>query len=225
MVIKSKGIVLSYIKYGETSIIVKIYTKDYGLGSYIVNSIRSQSSKKSIGHFQPFSILDLVLYVKESRNLQRIAEFKNHIILHSIHQDLYKSTITLFLSEVFAKLLSSESSSNPSLYNFAESSIHSFDRIGNKVSNFHIQFLLKLARYLGFEIENAEHIFSTINQLAPSSKIHSITEKMLQEPYDTTFQLNATLRNEILDAILSYYIHHMQIPKPKSLEVLRSILS
>ena len=74
MIAKTKGIVLSYMKYGDNSIIARIFTEEYGYGSYIVNSIRSQKSKKSIGYFQPFSILELVLYVKETRDLQRISE-------------------------------------------------------------------------------------------------------------------------------------------------------
>ena len=225
MVVKSKGIVLGYMKYGDTSIIVRIFTEEYGYGSYLVHSIRSQKSKKSIGYFQPFSILDLVLYRKESRELQRISEFKNHIVLHSIHQDLYKSTITLFLGEVFSKLLQAEQSPNPSLYSFAEASIHTFDQISRGVANFHIQFLLKLASYLGFEIENADHLFSTIDKLMPTSDGHHLLEKMLKEPYGSTFDLNRTIRGEMIDSILAFYEHHAHISKPKSLEVLRSILS
>jgi len=224
MVVKSKGIVLGYMKYRDTSIIVRIFTEEYGYGSYVVNSIRSQRSKKSIGHFQPFSILDLVLYIKETRDLQRISEFKSHIVLRSIHQDLLKSTITMFLGEVFSKLLQAEQSPNPSLYAFAEASIHTFDQIKEGVSNFHIQFLLKLAAYLGFEIEQADHLFSTIDKLLPTAEGHHILEQMLQEPYGQTFDLNGTIRREMVDAILAFYEHHAQISKPKSIEVLRSIL-
>jgi len=224
MIVKSKGIVLGYIKYGDNAIIVRIFTESYGYGSYIVNSIRSQKSKKSIGFFQPFSILDLVLYRKESRELQRISEFKNHIVLHSIHQDLKKSAITLFLGEVFSKLLQAEKSPNPSLYAFAEASIHTFDQIKQGVANFHIQFLLKLASYLGFEIENAHYLFSTIDKLMPDSNGYHILEQMLKDPYGSTFDLNRVIRGEMIDAVLAFYEHHAQISKPKSLEVLRSIL-
>ena len=39
MITKTKGIVLNYIKYGDTSIICKIYTKLFGVQSYIINGI------------------------------------------------------------------------------------------------------------------------------------------------------------------------------------------
>lgn len=225
MVVKSKGIVLSYIKYGDTSIIARIFTEEYGYGSYIVNSIRSQKSKKSIGYFQPFSILDLVLYVKESRELQRVSEFKNHIPLHHIHQDMTKSTITLFLTEVFSKLLQFDQSPNQTLYAFAEDSIQTFDGLKTGVGNFHLQFLLKIGLHLGFEIEEAEHLFSSINKLAPRTEDHLLFEKMLRDPYGTVYELNRNMRIEMLEAILNFYQHHGQISRPKSLDVLRSILS
>lgn len=224
MVVKSKGIVLGYIKYGDSSIIARIFTEEYGYGSYIINSIRSQKSKKSIGYFQPFSVLDMVLYVKESRDLQRISEFKNHIVLRSIHQDFYKGTITLFLGEVFSALLQAEKSPNAPLYSFAEASIHTFDQIDKGVANFHIQFLLKVAPYLGYEIEHAEHLFSSINRLMPGTEGHVLLEQMLKAPYGSEFELNRTVRGEMIDSILAFYEHHAHIPKPKSLAVLRSIL-
>lgn len=225
MIVKSKGIVLSYIKYGDTSIIARIFTETHGYGSFIVNSVRSQKSKKSIGYFQPFSILDLVLYIKDSRELQRISEFKNHIPLHSIHSDFTKSSVTLFLSEVFSKLLQLELSSNPGLYAFTEKSIATFDALENGIGNFHIQFLLKLASYLGYEIESAENIFSSMDKLVPNTDGHELLEKMLHDPYGSTYQLNKDIRYRMIESILNFYQHHTHISKPKSLEILRSVLN
>ena len=45
MITKTRGIVLNYIKYGDTSIICKIYTEQFGLQSYIINGIRKSKSK------------------------------------------------------------------------------------------------------------------------------------------------------------------------------------
>lgn len=224
MVVKSRGIVLGYIKYGDSSIIARIFTEEYGYGSYIVNSIRSQRAKKSIGYFQPFSILDLVIYRKESRDLQRISEFKNHHVLKTIHQDVHKGAITLFLGEVFSKLLQAEQSPNPSLYVFVEESIRIFDHLSEGVANFHLQFLLKLASYLGYELSHADHLFSSIDKLLPDIGEASVLQQMLKDEYGASYGLNRALRGAMLDAVLAFYAHHTQMTKPKSLEVLRSIL-
>jgi DNA repair protein RecO (recombination protein O) len=42
---KTKGIVLRNIKYGETSLVVNIFTELFGIQTYLVNGVRS--SKKS----------------------------------------------------------------------------------------------------------------------------------------------------------------------------------
>lgn len=225
MVVKSKGIVLSYMKYVENSIIARIFTEEYGYGSYIVNSIRSQKSKKSIGYFQPFTILDLVLYIKETRDLQRVSEFKSHHPLHHIHQDLIKSSITLFITEVFSKLLQSEQSPNPQLYAFAEESIKIFDLLENGVANFHLQFLMKIGPHLGYAIDDIEDLFRSMERIVPTNKQHMTMDLLKKEAYGAEINLSRNARTEALDLILSYYQHHAQISKPKSLEVLRSILN
>ncbi|SNS50436.1 DNA replication and repair protein RecO [Ekhidna lutea] len=224
MIVKSNGIVLSYMKYGDSSIIARIFTEENGYGSYIVNSIRSAKSKKSIGYFQPFSILELILYVKETRDLQRISEFKNHYPLHTIHSDLTKSAITMFLSEVFSKLLQSEQSPNPQLFDFAKESIKALDLLEHGVANFHLQFLLKLGPFLGYAVDEIDNLFSSTERLAPSVETHHVMDRLMNEKYGAEIPLNHESRNEKLNVILDYYQHHAHIPKPKSLEVLRSIL-
>jgi recombinational DNA repair protein (RecF pathway) len=67
--IKPKGIVFRFTKYGETSIIVNIFTEVFGLQSYIVNGVRSSSKRSKIALFQPLTLLDLVVYYKENANI------------------------------------------------------------------------------------------------------------------------------------------------------------
>lgn len=224
MVVKTNGIILSYIKYGDSSIIARIFTETLGFGSYIVNSIRSQKSKKSIGNFQPFTILELVLYVKDSRDLQRVSDFKNHSPLHNIHSDFTKSTITLFLAEVLSKLLQSEQATNQRLYDFLVSSIKELNDLKVGVANFHLQFLLKIASHLGFAIDEFETLFTSIDKLVPHDEDEHAWEKLINEPFGFDVDLNRNIRNQVLDVLVDYYRHHANLPKPKSLTVLRSVL-
>src|SRR6185312_8583119 len=78
MLHKTKGIVLRTVKYAETSIIVSIFTEMFGLQSYLVNGVRTNSRKGSskTGFFQPAAILDLVVYHHEPKNLERIKEYQ-----------------------------------------------------------------------------------------------------------------------------------------------------
>ena len=89
MIIKTKGIVLSYIKYGETSIICKIFTETISIQTFIINGIR-KSKSKNIALYQPLTILDLVIYHKESSGIQRIKEAKLDVIYKTLHLDIKK---------------------------------------------------------------------------------------------------------------------------------------
>ena len=93
MLQKTRGLVLSHIRYQETSIIVKIYTEELGLQSYIVNSVRTKSSKTNkIALFQPLTLLDLVVYYNEKKSINRISEQKCNYPFSSIPFNIVKST-------------------------------------------------------------------------------------------------------------------------------------
>ena len=155
----------------------------------------------------------------------QLGTFKNQIPLHSLHSDFTKSAITLFLTEVFSKLLQQEQSPNQSLYAFTEASICTLDTLESGLSNFHIQFLLKLAPYLGFEIESAENMFSSMDKLVPNTDGHELLQKLLSDPYGAVYNLNKEIRYQMIESILHFYQHHAQISWPKSLQVLRSVLN
>ena len=73
---KTKGIVLRGIKYGETSMVVTIFTEMFGVQTYMVNGVRtSKRSSSKANQFQPTAILDLVVYHSDNRSMQRIKEF------------------------------------------------------------------------------------------------------------------------------------------------------
>ena len=125
MIIKTKGIVLNYIKYKESSIICKIYTKSHGLQSFIVNSVRkSKNSQLSI--YQPLNQLDIIFYMKKNSTLHRIKESKFHKIYKSLHNEISKISICFFLSEFLSKVLSTEEDQNQK-FDFISKSIHYFD--------------------------------------------------------------------------------------------------
>src|SRR6185295_11485632 len=97
MIYRTKGIVLRTIKYGETSIVVTIFTELFGIQSYLVNGIRSSaktSSKASL--FQPTSILEMEVYHNELKNLQRIKEFKWNYLYKNILSDVTKNSVAVY---------------------------------------------------------------------------------------------------------------------------------
>ena len=120
MILKTKGIVLSHIKYKETSIITKIYTSEFGLRSYIVNGIRTKKSNGRLALYQPLTILELDVYEQKTKNIQRISDAKCAIPYHNIPFEIHKTTIAIFLAEFLYKLLQNAEEKDTQKYNFIE---------------------------------------------------------------------------------------------------------
>jgi DNA repair protein RecO (recombination protein O) len=105
MLYKTRGIVLSHIKYKETSIIARIFTDAFGSQSYIVNGVRSTNARTKIGLFQPLTLLDLVVYHNSKKEINRISELKPGFTFHSIPFNIKKMAIALFITELLGKTL------------------------------------------------------------------------------------------------------------------------
>ncbi len=216
---KTEGIVLNYIKYRDTSIIVRIYTRKFGLQSFIVNSIRSKNSKKSIGLFQPFTILDLVIYHNNKNNIHRLSEYKSQSPFKSIHYEIRKSTIALFLTEVLVKTLSENYEEDNFQFDFLKESILEFDTLKKGYENFHLYFLINYANYLGFGIYNLEGI----DHIGDDELIHFLLQVKQKQSYFLA-ETGQSIRRKALDMILNFYhLHITQFGKVKSLEVLYQI--
>ncbi len=149
MLHKSRGIVLVSSEYGETSLIVQIYTELFGIQSYIVNSVRKKHARIHSNIFQPLTPVDLVVYHKERPGLQRISDIRPNPPLVNIPFNVIKSSMVFFLDEVLYKSIR-EVESNSLLFDFIFDSIQWLDGPQPAGNDFHLLFLLQLSRYLGF---------------------------------------------------------------------------
>ncbi len=222
MISKTEGISINYIKYKDSSIIARVFTRDYGLQSLIINGIRSKKSKKNPGYFEPFSVLELVLYWSKDKDLHRLSEFRPKHMLSNIRSDMKKSAITLFLSEVLAKVLQAEKHENIPLFEFLEASVIAFDHALKNDENFHLQFLIKLTTFLGFGFEPSliqDHVVS-----GHAAQIDDFAESLVSKEFFASIPATGKIRSETLDMILKYYQYHLgHALEIRSLEVLKSV--
>ena len=56
---RSRGVGIKYYKHGESSIIAKMLTEEYGMLSFIAKGVRSKNSKKKISHFEPLKLVSI----------------------------------------------------------------------------------------------------------------------------------------------------------------------
>ncbi|MCR9064865.1 MAG: DNA repair protein RecO [Cytophagales bacterium] len=229
MLHKTKGIVISYIPYRETSVIAKIYTEKFGIQSYIENGVRTARGKNKIALFQPLTLLDLVVYHDSKKDLHRISEIKCTNPLFTIPYEIRKSSISIFLNEVLNKTLK-EHSENEELFFFLYQSILTLDSMEDNMENFHLIFLAKYSGYLGFAPQDAEEVQTQFKELSIHIPVEEQTKKyldiLLQADYSEEMTFNKTFRNHLLDVLLTFYrIHQEEFGELRSLAVLREVLT
>src|ERR1700761_2396448 len=149
MLHKTRGIVFKTTDYSESSVIVQVFTEKFGLQSYIVNGAKKPRTKISMNMLQPLHLLDMVVYHKNTGQVQRIAELKSSPVLQTIPYDVIKSSLVLFLNEVLYKAVRQQSA-DENMFDFIFNSIEWLDNQTEGVANFHLLFLTRLTRYLGF---------------------------------------------------------------------------
>ena len=229
MIRHTKGIVLSSIKYAESSIVCRIYTEEFGIQSYLINGVRKKRGTSS--YYQVLSILDLVVFHKDSGGLQRVKEVRFARQHNSIPFNILKSSVALFLAEVLNKCLREEEK-NQDLFSFLLSSIIGFDK-NPFDSSFHVRFLLKLSAHLGFypDFSNS-HLpyFDLMNGFFVNHK--PAHQHFIGAPLITLFvsllkQENNILseKKRLLNKLLEYYELHLDgFANIRSHEILDTVL-
>lgn len=239
MLVKTNAIVLSKIKYRDNDLIVKCYTKNRGVVSYLLRGVLKNGKQSSkVAYYQLLSQLQIDENYKPNQSLQFISEVKLNIVYHSLHTNVLKSAITMFLSEVLSSALKEEEP-NESLYNFLETSLELLDN-ETEFSNFHLLFLLELTKHLGFYPDTAQIDFPYFNltsgEFEPKpQQVYSISgenlvtlKTLLGIKFDAlhTVKLNSSQRQTFLNMLLLYYELQLgDFRKPKSLQILNQIFN
>jgi DNA repair protein RecO (recombination protein O) len=244
MIFKTKGIVLRTVKYGETSLVVSIYTEMFGLQSYMVNGVRT-FTKKGPGKanlFQPGAILELVIYHNELKNLQRLKEFKWSYLYASLLSDVRRNAVALFMIELLQKTIK-EPETNAPLFYFIEDALIHLDRAApGVVANFALFFSLHLTSFFGFRISDDYSDRNNILDLQNGIFVHEHPEhphflegqysyltsellKVMQPDELDQLKLNHEFRRSLLQSYQNFYALHIQdFGSMKTIAVLQEVL-
>ena len=222
MLITTTAIVLSKLKYKDNDLIIKCYTQEMGIVSFLLRGVlKSKRGTSKIAYFQLLSQLQIVLTHKNNRSLQSIKETKLNHIYSSLHSNVLKGAIVMFLSEVLSNTLKEEEQ-NETLYSYLENTLLWLDT-QSEYANFHLLFLLKLTKYLGFYPDTSQIDFPFFNlyegkfEIKESNKYTVSRENLilLKTLLGTTFdalksiKINAKQRQSFLSMILLYFELHL----------------
>lgn len=142
------GIVLKKMDYSDTSIIVKILTREHGLKSFLFPGGKRKAKKGNI--LQPLTIVEVCFYQRSDSDLAKISAIEPVHIYKTIPFDPYKSSVVFFMAEVIQKTIH-ENESDEALFNYLENQLLILDE-SPEIANFPLKFLIQYPRFLGFEL-------------------------------------------------------------------------
>lgn len=239
MLLKTRGIVLKAIKYGETSLIVEIFTEAKGIRKYVINGVRSVKAKSPASLLQVMSLLEIVVYENDAKEINRVKEVRPFYVYKSLPFELRKGSIGLFLAEVCQKTIK-EQETNAPLFDFLSGAFQWLDETSDSVANFHLAFLVRLSVFLGFVPNgrySAERPFFDLLEgmfcAAPPGHTHYLLEekslildRLLGTPMTQSYTLSLTReeRKTMLVHLMEYYrLHIERLPEINAYEVLREV--
>lgn len=239
MLIKTTAIVLHNIKYGDSKMIVDMFTRAHGRMSFVVSIPKSSKSKLRKQFFQPLSMLSLEYDYRPKVQLQKI---RNVALFHpysSLPFDIDKLTVGMFISEFLYHSLYGEQQ-NEQMFDYIYDSLQWFDGSPSPTANFHLVFMMRLSLFLGFYPNLDDFVpgcvfdlrSGSFSSVAPLHSDYLLPDEasqmslMMRMNYSTMhlFKFTRAQRNRLLDVIVQYYrLHIPGFPEMKSLDVLRNI--
>lgn len=241
MLNKSRGVVLHTFKYNDTSLMTHVLTESDGCVTFLVHISHARRAPVRYTLFQPLALLELEWDQRKPDELCKPKSASVSVPLVSIPFDPYKSAIAMFLAEFLRYALRAEPSSY-NLFEFIYRSVEWLDACEQGAPNFHLVFLLRLTRFLGFfpDVHEANEgcYFDLQNCIfTPVRPIHSEFLQpedasrlpiLLRMRYENMrfFKFSGKERNRFLSVINDYYrLHIPNFPELKSLPVLRDLFS
>lgn len=237
MIRKTEAIVLSTRKFGDSSLICTMYTRQFGRQSYLVKGYRSKKGKKRHSYFQPMSLLDIVFYYKETRDLQLITETSSSHFFQDLQTNPVKITLGMVITEVFFLSVKEEERNDP-LFEFLSQVLKALDSTDQRLIHIFIFYLIHLTRFLGFfprvEVRNPSgpvyfNLQGGILENSPGAR----NSDHLVAHFSKTDLLHCQLipfdnseKSELISTLLQYYQIHVEgFRQPESLKVLAEIFN
>ncbi|MBF6609300.1 MAG: DNA repair protein RecO [Flavobacterium sp.] len=235
MLVKTKAIVISALKFQEKSLIVKCFTQTDGVKSYFVRDAFShRKNNQKIAYFQPLTLLEVDAVHKNKGTLETFREIRLSSAYLTVNTDIVKSTIAMFLSEVLHHSIREEEN-NSGLFEFLESALLWFDA-HERTPDFHLILMLEITRYFGFYpaqgsvgdyFEMIEGTFSPDFALTClTAEDTALLKRLLSVRFNDATGFNSIQRQSLLNILIDYYSFHLDgFKRPKSLDVLKAVFS
>lgn len=239
MELTTRAIVLRTIKYGDAQVIADLFTERSGRLSFICRIPKKAKAKVRKQFFQPLTCLELTFDYRPNVRLQRLRDVRIAHPFGSIPFDPYKLSVSLFMAEFLYHATRNEQQNVP-LFQYVEDSILWLDGCMRPVANFHLVFMMRLSRFLGFypnlsddvpgcffDLRNGSFSLecpSHPDVLPPVEAARISTLMRMNFETMHLFAMSRADRNRFAETVLAYYrLHVPNFPELKSFEVLKTL--
>lgn len=234
-----QAIVLNTIDYNDKYMLTTVYTNTFGKVTYMIPKSKSKTARIRKSLFSPLAILEMEVEHQPSREIQRVKEARTLYPSYSISGSMIKTSVTFFLSEFLSKILR-DTDEYPIIFRYLSDSIQILEESEKGLANYHLVFILKLSRFLGFypnfEDYSDGDYFDMVNGIfSRKQPLHSHYIDRTESKYLAVlsrinyenmsyFRFTRQDRINILNRMLEYYkIHLHDFQNLKSLDVLHEL--
>ena len=239
MLVKTRAVVLHTLKYGERKVIVELLCRDTGRTACIVAVPKTQKGRVQMQMLQPMTLLDVEIDVRPTAQLQHLRDVRMSSPFSTIPFMPEKLSIVLFIAEFLYHATRGEQH-NEALFDYVENSIQWLDGCADSFANFHLVFMMRLARFIGFYPNVDEYQQGDFFDLrdamfvdrAPSHPDYLSSadaerlHQLVRMDYNTMrlFRMSHDDRNRITDGIIRYYRLHVDgFPELRAFAVLKEL--
>ncbi len=239
MLCKTEALVLHAFKYGETRMIIDVFSRDAGRLSLIAALPKTSKARLKKQYFQPMTMLEIEYEQRQRMQLQKLKDARLLSPYTSVPFSPEKLALSLFVAEFLYHALRSEQRNEP-LFLYVCNAMQWLDMSGQGYANFHLTFLMHMSRFLGFFPNLDEYREGCVfdlragtfldhaplhhDFLQPADARHIQILMRMDFPTMHLYRLSRHDRNRIVNVLLTYYrLHIPQFPELKSLTVLQEL--
>ena len=237
MLVKTKAIVFSSIRFNDKSLIVKCFTQSDGVKSYFIrDAFSTKKNNHKIAYFQPLTILEVEATHKKNANLNYFKEIRTAIPFQTIHTNFVKSTVVMFIAEILHHSIHEEEQNND-LFLFIETALLWLDQ-HEASTNFHLIFTIEITKFLGFypDVSNMDFPFFDFKEgyFVPTQSASSLGinetilfKKLLNLSFENTDKIFVVEERQwLLKILIDYFKLHLDgFKEPKSIAILKEVFA
>lgn len=239
MVLKLQCIVLKTVKYGDSKLIVDVLSLERGRTSVVWRMPKNGRGKVNRNIFQPLTMCELTVEQAKPMVMPMVRDGQISMPYASLTTDPVKTSVAFFVAEFLCQVSRTEQT-DEAFFDFIRRILIWYDLAETMTANFHLMFLVRASRFLGFypnmesyaegavfDLRAAEFTMSLPSHpdYVPAAEAAHLQLLMRMTPSNMhLYRFTRDERNQAVEAMLRFYSLHVPGFRPmRSWDVLKAV--